>query len=283
VLSPAEANVPPEVASRTESEAFFLPAGSMGCLLLHGFTATPNEMRFLGEHLHARGYSVGGVRLAGHGTAPEDLERCTWGDWYVSAREGLIELHRRAPEVVVVGQSMGALLALKLAVDYPAAVGGVVLLAPALVLARRSLRWLGPVLPLLLPFLSQRRRYFAKAERDIADARARAETPCYQRVPLRGVLQLLDLQRTVRRVLPQVQQPVLVIHSRQDHTCPLVNVALVERGVHGRVRTVLLDDSYHVVSVDVDKQRVAAEIAAFVEQAVGTAAGGAGPQPASLT
>ncbi len=236
--------------------------------MIHGFTATPQEMRFLGERLWAHGYSVHAVQLAGHGTSPEDLERCTWDDWYVSARAGLERLHRQAPEIVVIGQSLGALLALKLAADSPAGIRGVVLLSPALVLSRRWLRWLTPLLCLLLPLLGERRRYVRKPERDVADPGARAEGGCYDRVPLRALRELFRLQLAVCCLLPQVQQPVLVIHSRQDHTCPLVNVEMVQRAVRGPVRPVLLEHSYHVVSIDVDKERVAAEIAAFVEDTI---------------
>jgi carboxylesterase len=228
-------------------------------------------MRFLGERLQARGYSVHAMQLAGHGTSPEDLDRCTWHDWYASASAGLEKLRRQAPEIVVIGQSLGALLALNLAVDSPA-VRGVVLLSPALKLSRRWLRWMTPVACLMLPFLGERRRYVRKPERDVADPRARAESVCYDRVPLRGLRQLFGLQQAVRRVLPRVQQPVLVIHSRQDHTCPLVNVELVRRAVRGPVRPVILNDSYHVVSIDVDRERVVADVAAFVEGITGVTA-----------
>ena len=264
---------PAESCRGADGEPFLWTAsGRSGCLLVHGFTATPQEMRFLGERLHANGYTVNGVRVAGHGTCPEDLERCRWPDWYASAREGLVELHRHTPEVVAVGQSMGALLALKLAADYPAIVGGVVLLSPALVLSRRWLRWIAPTLPALLPLLSERRWYVNKPERDVADPRARAESFGYDRIPLRGLVELTRLQRAVQRLLPQVQQPVLVVHSRHDHNCPLVNVDIVKGAVRGQVHAVLLEHSYHVVSVDVEKDRVAAEVAAFVERTIGAAA-----------
>ena len=272
MLSSGQEQIRIEASGGADAGPFLLPGGRTGCLLIHGFTATPQEMRFLGERLWAHGHSVHAVQLAGHGTSPEDLERCTWRDWDASARAGLERLHRQAPEIVVVGQSLGALLALKLAVDSPAPIRGVVLLSPALVLSRRWLRWMTPVLSLLLPFLGERRRYVRKPERDVADPGARAVGACYERVPLRGLPQLFGLQRAVRRVLPQVQQPVLVIHSRQDHTCPLTNVEMVQRAVRGPVRPVLLDDSYHVVSIDIDKERVAAEVAAFVADRIGMAA-----------
>src|SRR5512143_91752 len=72
----------------------------LGCLLVHGFTGTPQEMRFLGECLHRDGYTVSGVRLAGHCTSVKDLARTKWQDWYGSARSGVEELQQHTPQVV---------------------------------------------------------------------------------------------------------------------------------------------------------------------------------------
>jgi carboxylesterase len=229
---------------------------------MHGFTASPHDMRLLGAHLHARGHSVNAVRLAGHGSSPEDLQDCHWREWYASAHQGLETLGQRTAGVVAVGQSMGALLALKLAVDHPSTVRGLALLSPALRLSNRWLERLAPLLPVIAPLLG----YHHKGDSDIADAEARRQNPTYRRVPLRAVHQFLLLQKHVRPLLPRVAQPTLVIHSRQDHACGLDNVALLENSVRGHQRSVILDDSYHVISVDVERDRVAAEVAAFVEK-----------------
>jgi carboxylesterase len=262
----------PSIPSASDTRPFLLkracpgastPA-SPGCLLVHGFTGTPQEMRFLGHSLHAGGYTVSAVRLAGHCTSVDELERTTWHDWYASARAGVEELQRDTPRMVAVGQSMGALLALKLAVEYPHVIAGVVLLSPALVLSNPWVHRIGPALPLLLPLFWRSPRV-GKGERDVADRQARAESPGYREVPLQALHQLLVLQKQVRSILPQVRQPALIVHSRQDHTCPLRNVTILQRGLGGPVRPVFLDNSFHVVSIDVDKQRVAAEVMAFVE------------------
>ena len=249
-----------------DTRPFFFPAGPVGCLLLHGFTGTPYEMRFMGERLFTSGYSVNGVQLAGHCTSVEDLEWRTWQDWYSSARAGLAELRHGRTHIVLIGQSMGALLALKLAVDDPDAVIGVVLLSPALMLSNPWLHRLGPAFPYLLPFLSRRRRYVGKGESDIADPHARAASPNYRRVPLRALHQLLLLQKQVRRILPHVRRQVLVVHSRQDHTCPLSNVELLQQALGNPPRTRVLDASYHVVSVDVEKEQIALEVQAFIAE-----------------
>jgi carboxylesterase len=122
-----------------DTDPFFLQAGSTGCLLLHGFTGTPYDMRFIAGGLHDCEISVCGVRLPGHATTPEDMAQHTWRHWYEGACEGLSQLRQSASRVIVVGQSMGALLALKLAADHPDQVAGIALLSTALV---ASSRWL---------------------------------------------------------------------------------------------------------------------------------------------
>lgn len=244
-------------------EAFHFAGRDGSCLLVHGFTGTPWEMRYLGEHLHRAGYTVHGVRLAGHATSPADLERSTWREWYASARQGLLVLQAGAPRSVVVGQSMGALLALRLAVEHPEAVAGVALLAPALQISTRWLQWMRPAFPVVLPFLTPRLRFVSKGDSDVADPQVRSQTPGYDQIPLRAVHQLLQLQREVRRLLPRVAQPILVLHSQQDHTCPVANVDLVRRRVPGPVETRLLARSYHIVSIDVEREDVAAAVADF--------------------
>ena len=101
------------------AEPFFFPGGPVGCLLLHGFTAMPEEMRWLGEALAGHGHTVFGVRLAGHATSPADLARTRWTDWLISVEEGLAFLAGVTDQVFLVGQSMGGMIALVAAAALP--------------------------------------------------------------------------------------------------------------------------------------------------------------------
>jgi len=230
-------------------------------------------MRYLGDRLHAAGLSANVIRLAGHGTTPEDMEGVTWEDWYGSVLAGLDELAAHCSEIVVVGQSMGALLALKLAAEHRERVRGLVLLAPALVTSMPWLPWVTPLIPFVMTVAGDRFRFVGKdGGSDVADDAARAAIPSYTRTPLRAVGQLVRLQEHVRALLPEVQQPILVIHSSQDHTCPLENVAILQRELPNPVRTLILRDSFHVVSIDKDRDVVAAEVTAFVANGCGAGA-----------
>src|SRR6266542_836760 len=142
--------------------AFAFEGGAVGCLLLHGFTGTPCEMRPLGERLAERGYTVRAPLLPGHGTRVEDLAPTTWEDWYASALASWQELGAETVARVVAGLSMGALLALHLAHARPHEVSALAALAPALELAgqrsaemTRWVRWL-PLLPRRLVIVPKR-------------------------------------------------------------------------------------------------------------------------------
>jgi len=221
-------------------------------------------MRGLGNRLHRAGHTVHGALTAGHGTTVEDLARTSWYDWLDSARAGLAALREHSDATVVIGLSMGALLALALAHDQPQRVNGVAVLSPALMLRDRRIERYLPLLRAAVPLLPRRWRSVAKPRRDIADPTARASSPAYDAIPLRSVVGLVQLQRHVRRLLPAIRQPVLAMHARQDHTCPLENVSYLERHLPVSPQVELLDNSFHVITVDYDRERVAECVTRFV-------------------
>lgn len=248
------------------TEPFLWPGGRLGCLLVHGLTSTPYEMRYLGERLRSAGYGVCGVQLAGHATGAADLEPYRWRDWYASVEDGLDRLCASSAQVVAVGLSLGALLVLRLAHEHAARVAGVVVLSTVLELSSRWPARLAKIISGILPMLPERLRFASKAGSDIADPDARRVHPSYRRIPLRSVVELIALQREVQAILPAVRQPVLAIHSEHDHTAPLANLDVLRRTLPNLRRSVVLAASYHVVSVDVERERVVAEIERFLAE-----------------
>lgn len=245
------------------TEPFFWTAGEVGCLLIHGFTGTPYEMRFLGERLHTAGYSVAGVRLAGHATRVEDLAQCRWTDWYQSVEDGFERLSRHCSRIVGIGLSMGALLGVGLAQRHASQVAGLVLLSASFELANPWVGRLAGTLGFASRILPASFCYLAKGGSDIADPIERKQRPAYDRIPLRGVAELVALQRQARGWLRSIGQPVLAIHARQDHTAPLSNLDLLKARIDD-LRSVVLENSYHVVTVDREKDYVAAEVCRFI-------------------
>lgn len=262
---PAEEPPSPEFPVVDKNE-FFFPGEGVSALLVHGLSGTPYEMRWLGEQLAAGGIRVRGVRLNGHAGSPEDLGASTYDNWYESVVQGLEDLRRHSDPNVVVGLSAGAVLAARLAVDQGAAIAGVAMLAPAFFLSWTATVALGAVRK--LGKLANHLYLHNDSGSDIHDAAARRIHPTARLLPLSAPINLLDLSKMVRRRLERVTQPALMIYSRQDHTCPMGrNRSFVTRhlGTAER-REVVLEQSYHVITVDDEKQQVAAEVRTFVEQ-----------------
>jgi carboxylesterase len=196
------------------SEPFFFPGGGAGCLLLHGFTSTPEEMLWLGQDLAGRGYTVLGARLAGHGTDPRDMARTRFRDWLISVEEGLALLQGTAEQVFVVGQSMGGLLTLLAAAHYPLA-GAVAMAAPFSVGAHRPsllMRLLGRLRPMV-------RKEDVEFDPELGQRREK-NYPAYAVYPSRIYAEIVTLRQEVTAALPRVRVPVLLLQSRDDGLIP---------------------------------------------------------------
>jgi carboxylesterase len=247
--------------------------GDLGVLLLHGLTGTAAEMGPVAEALRGR-FPLWVARIAGHETSVADLGRTSWRDWHASAATGVDALLQVTPRIVVVGLSMGAMLTVRLALERQDAVAGVVLLSPAIALGRAWIRRLGVPFRLLaaadarVPLLQRLLAPLAmtKGSSDIADREVRSRHPGYRQVPLRALLNLLQLQRLAWDAAPALTQPALVMHAANDHTCPIDAArALFERLGSRDKRMIVLEQSFHVVTVDCERTRVLAELTAFLD------------------
>ena len=251
---------------RVDTSEFFFGGAGLSALLVHGLTGTPYEMRYLGERLAAQGIRVRGIRLAGHAAAPEELGQATQENWYESVLRGFEELRGYGDPIIVVGLSCGAVLAARLAEDQPDAVAGLVMLAPAFFLPRsqtlalRAISVLGAMTKTI--YLHNQR------SSDIHDQSAVLIHPTCRLMPLCAPIELLKLSAIVRARLDRIRQPALIMHSINDHTCPAKkNVDYVMQHLgSARKRLVMLEESYHVITVDSDKDRIANEVLVFAEQ-----------------
>ncbi|APT59564.1 alpha/beta hydrolase [Roseomonas gilardii] len=249
-----------------------------GVLLIHGLGGTPAEMVHLGRSLYGTGAHVLCCQLAGHCGTEEQLAGTGWRDWYASAEAALTRLSESCDTVIVGGLSMGAVLAARLAREEPERVQGLVLLAPTL----RYDGWAMPRFSFLLrglvhlPF-GRRYRFREQEPFGIKDPRIRRwvqkslTTPGnldagLEATPALAIREMWRLVADMRGTLPEIRQDTLLIHAREDDVASLRNAFHFQRHLGGRVETLVLEDSYHIITVDRQRQVVNRRVADFVRQ-----------------
>lgn len=245
------------------AEPFFFPGGPVGCLLVHGFTGTPKEMRWMGEYLAGQDHTVLGVRLFGHATHPEDMMRARWQDWLASVEDGYHTLSGMTKKIVVCGLSMGGVLSLVLASRYP--VSGVVAMStPEHMPADARLRFIKP-LSLLKPFM-------AKGEPNWYDQAAYRDHVSYPADPTRAYAELRDLLQVMRASLSKVSAPTLLINSQNDQAVKPADrhQELIYQAIGSlEKQTLWVEKSSHVVTRDAEREKVFQAAGDFIARITG--------------
>lgn len=235
-------------------EPQYLKGGTDGCLMLHGFTSSPFEMRFLGEQLHREGFTVHIPLLPGHGTNPANLKSNKWYDWFETAKNELFLLRKKCKRVYVIGFSMGGSLALHLAAHYE--INGVAALAPGLYLTNRFAVFSHGLKHII--------RYSRKYEG--SDIKAPVKTISYEKISVHAISELLKLFRHLKQDLRDIYAPLLIIYAREDHVIDGKSAKIIYKNVSSSNKRILeLTNSYHIITLDYEKEKVYSEISAFLK------------------
>lgn len=254
-------------------EAIELAGGPSGVVLIHGLTGSPFELKYLAGQLNRSGYAVKVPCLAGHGGAIEDLKKTTWLDWYETVRQAIDELRQTCSEVFVAGLCMGAVLALHSAYEYGDGIKAVAAMSTTLRFDGWSIPWYGFLVPLnnytplrYLYSYPEREPYGIKNERlrrSVAKG-LKDNTLAYDCVPGVSMYQLHKLAGVVVPQLPAITTPTIILHSLEDDTASIGNADLVERriGAHD-IRKVVLNNCYHMITIDNQRETVANEVITF--------------------
>lgn len=252
------------------------PGGSTGVLLIHGLGGTPLELKAVARGLAARGVSVTCCQLPGHCGSVDDLLSTGWADWYEGAERAFNELQARCQTVVVGGLSIGAILALRLAALNPSRVDGVMLLAPTLWYDGWAMPWYSFLLKAVFKLnILKRTRFAERHPYGIKDENIRslvvsamfsgnsteAGLAC---TPLGALREANLLVRDVERRLPSISTPTLIIHPRHDDVSDLSNAVYLQRHLGGLVELLVLDDSYHIITVDRQRDLVIERSSDFI-------------------
>jgi carboxylesterase len=231
------------------AEAFAADGGPHGVVALHGFTGNPNSMKGLAQAAADAGYAVECPRLPGHGTDVSDMLGTTWDDYVVEAESALQRLRAKLPEggrIVVAGLSMGGALTIELGTRHPDLAG--------LVLVNAVAEPSGELRPLVEQAVADGTEVFPGIGSDIADPDAREIS--YEGTPLRPLLTMIDGIEAFQARLGSITCPALVLTSPQDHVVTPSNSDHIAAKLGGPVERVTLERSYHVATLDYDKDLI---------------------------
>lgn len=238
------------------AEPFSAAGGEHGVLVCHGFTGNPQSMRGLARAFAGAGFTVELPLLPGHGTHVDDMHETSWDDWSAAAETAFSELESRCAKVVVAGLSMGGTLATWLASRHP--VAGLVAINPAIEPAESGL------IELLQETLASGTTAMPAIGNDVADPEQRELA--YDAMPIGPLLSLLEAQAALAPRLGDITCPTLLITSLQDHVVPPANSDYLAAHVGGPVERVWLERSYHVATLDYDRDEIESRSVAFAKQ-----------------
>ena len=272
--------------------SFKIKGGKVGILLLHRLCGTPVEMRFVASGLAKQGYTVHCPTLAGHCGSEDELKASSWTDWYRGAELALDDLKKECDVVIAGGLSAGAVLAVLLAAKNPTKVDATALLAPTLWLNGWMIPWYARLFRLV------RFKWFANLfsfphhdPHGIKDERIRdfiqrarasrgsagAGNPA---TPGGAVFEHRKMVCAVRKLVAYVRQPTLIVHPLGDDYAAMSNATYLRDSLGGPVDLEVLDDCYHVVTVDRQRHLVVDAIDRFVANLIGLPASARGEQAA---
>ncbi|NJC98131.1 MAG: hypothetical protein C3F07_13745 [Anaerolineales bacterium] len=239
------------------------------CLLIHGFTGTPKEMRWMGEYLNQPGFTCLGVRLAGHATRPEDMVRSHYTDWIASVEDGYHLLRGITSHIFLAGLSMGGILALLMSTRLQGVIGVVAMSTPYKLPDDPRLRH--------IEWISRIVQFMPKSDEEPGaswfDKEAWKDHISYPQNPVYSIGELNKLLGEMREALPKVNVPVLLMHSKDDTYVLPENMELIHSDLTNASDTTKLyiTGSSHVVTRDAARQQVFESALAFIQQVGGVA------------
>jgi carboxylesterase len=243
------------VAVLEGAEPFAFEGNDVGVLVIHGFTGSTQSMRGLGEGLHRRhGFTVVGPRLPGHGTSPDDMATTGYLDWVGEAEKALHELAARKRRVFVTGLSMGGALTLNLAARFPETVHAIAPIAAPAGLMREGMAQVLSMNPApdRLPGIGSDIKAPGVAEL------------AYSEVPVVCMREVMLLVALTKDLLHNIKCPALVIQAREDHVVPPANAMQIVQAIHSDdIRLLWLNESYHVATLDNDKDLIIQRVGDF--------------------
>ncbi|WP_188454225.1 alpha/beta hydrolase [Virgibacillus oceani] len=239
-----------------DAKEFYFTGNKTGVLVIHGFTGTTQSMRFLGEQLAEAGLTVYGPRLTGHGTTPEDMENAKYQDWIQTVENGLKKLKETCSEIYVAGLSMGGTLTLYLAENYPK-IKGIMPINAAINMPE--------LIETYAALASTDTRFVDGIGSDIK--KEGVKELAYPKTPVKSMGEIITLSEQVRVNLDKINTPALIFSSPVDHVVPPENSQEIYQTISSEDRSIIvLENSYHVATLDNDKELIAEKCIEFIKR-----------------
>jgi len=228
----------------------------IGILVIHGFTATTYSMQYLADKFAEAGFYVELPLLAGHGTKWQDLNKVHYQDWIKELDKSLLKLKGKVTKIFVIGLSMGGTLALYLAETYPE-LKGIIIINNACLFKNPSLIFL-PVIKLIVSSVKP-------ISSDLKDPNCKEIA--YNRTPTKGLHELFKLIKIMKKNLFKITQPILIFKSKEDNIIPVKSATYVYDRINSKNKDFIwLENSYHVATMDFDKDIIVEKSISFIEK-----------------
>lgn len=234
---------------------FYKGKNKIICLLVHGFTGSPSEMRDLGNYLNKNGYGVSAPLLKGHGTTVEDMEKTNWKDWYNSVEKEYLKLSKAYEDktIVPIGLSMGSTLVLHLAYNYK--LNGIVTMCPGLYFYSKKI-YFSPLIQFFVRFINKNSLVLNYDTKDQF---------YYEKTPVKAVVSQLLMAIKVRRELKHIDAPCLIIQSKKDKIVSAKAPEKIYKLLNNKFKKIIwVNNSGHIITLGHDKEYVFKEIKKFI-------------------
>lgn len=240
---------------------FFKGDNGKGILLVHGWTSTAYEVRRLGKFLNEAGFTVAGPMLRGHGTKPEDLENVKWQDWKEDLLMAVENLKKNCDEIYLGGTSVGANLAIMLALEKPE-VRGLILMAMPYKIKFEKLLWLWANLIIL--FKKYNKKYYPPT---FGASATITRIISYQKYSIKSALEVQKVFELSRKMLPEVKQPCFLIQSRHDHIVSYRSMDVIYAKLGSKIKMKkYISRAYHTFISDIRNEHVFQDILDFLNK-----------------
>lgn len=232
-------------------------------ILVHGLSGDAEDMDYIATRIAKYGCMISNIELPGHGTMPESLLSVTMDDW-IDAVENEVKASKN--NVAIIGQSMGALLAIYSAIMHPDRIKCVVLLSPAIKLYGRLNRLFMSLIYIYSKVMKLPAIYYTKVNGpDIADPDIKKGYAAYNKMPFNALAEYEKLRRLVLNKLSKFKTPLLIVYSKNDHTISQDAVEIIDSKIKSNIKEIkALNNSFHVISIDRDREKVVEEIDRFL-------------------